>query len=66
MIYRFEVHRSNADHECFHRDLPDDDAAINWMGCEIMSAGDRMTAYRSGEAAPFARREFAGDVAVFG
>jgi len=65
MIYRFVVVRSNLSTVEFQRDLPDDFAATNWMGSEIMSPGDTMEAFRGGEETPFARRRFASDVEVF-
>jgi hypothetical protein len=66
VIYRFDITRADSSHEVIERDLPDDFAAVEWMGNECMLHGDSMLGFRGDEPQPFARREFAGDVAVFG
>lgn len=47
-----------------HRDLPDDAAAIAWMGNEVTAQLEELLGFRDGETAPFARREFSQDVEV--
>lgn len=66
MIYRFEIVRSGPYADSFKRDLPDDLAAVEWMGNESLASGDRLEAFRDGSGKPFARREFGTDVEVFG
>ncbi len=51
-------------HDTQHRDLPDDNAAIAWMGRERVGEDEELQAYRAGETEPFARREFAEDAQV--
>lgn len=46
------------------RNLPDDAAAIEWMGREVIDRTQVLLAYREGETEPFARREFGGEVEV--
>jgi hypothetical protein len=46
------------------RNLPDDRAAIDWMGGEIVGHSQELRAYRSGETTPFALRAFGEDVRV--
>lgn len=64
--YRFDITRADTSHDVHDRELPDDFAAVEWMGNEAMLPGDTMEAFRGDEPEPFARREFASDVAVFG
>lgn len=64
MTYRFVIFRSSTPNDVLHRDLPDDEAAFEWMGREALLPGDRMEAYRDGYTLPFARRVHGGDVEV--
>jgi hypothetical protein len=64
VIYRFEIVRADASLDTFERDLPDDFAAIEWMGAEALGRGDILKAFRGNGSHPFARREFAGNVEV--
>jgi hypothetical protein len=59
MKYRFEIHRAaGLPDENHERDLPDDDAALDWMGGEALLGGERIHAYRGEETTRFASREF--------
>jgi hypothetical protein len=40
------------------RDLPDDEAALGWMGQELLVGDHELYAFRAGETEPFARRLF--------
>ncbi len=52
-----------------HRDmerriLPDDTAAVAWMGRELIGERQELRAFRDGETVPFAQRRFAEDAEV--
>lgn len=47
------------------RDLPDDDAASDWMGAEFLLPGEHLEAFRDGAGEPFAGRDFTRGVEVF-
>jgi hypothetical protein len=67
LIYHFECSTADSptiEHSC--RQLPDDFAAVEWLGNESLSAGQRLEAFRDGGVEPFARREFGGEVEAFG
>lgn len=65
MIYHFE-HSTHLGTVIEHsrRELPDDFAAVEWMGNEFLQSGDRLEAFRDGNAKPFARRGFGNDVEI--
>ncbi len=55
---RVRIDTPTAVYDTVERNLPDDTAAVEWMGCEVIGAGQELRGFRSGESAPFARREF--------
>lgn len=67
VIYHFERSAAGGPMiEHSRRELPDDFAAVEWLGSEFLTEGQRLEAFRDGSVEPFARREFGGDVEVFG
>jgi hypothetical protein len=66
VIYHFEFSAADGTAvEHSRRELPDDFAAVEWMGNEFLNPGQRLKAFRDGSVDPFARREFGGEVEVF-
>lgn len=65
--YRFErLDAGGAVADVQERDLPDGAAAVAWMGNEFLGVGERLLAFRGGDPAQFAARQFGGNVEVFG
>lgn len=58
MRFRFERREPDAGLGRFERDLPDDAAALEWMGRESLQPGDVLLGFRGDDEAPFARRTF--------
>jgi hypothetical protein len=56
--FRFERHEPDAGLARFERDLPDNTAALEWMGRESLQPGDVLLGFRDGDEASFARRTF--------
>ena len=58
MRFRFERREPDGGLARFERGLPDDTAALEWMGRESLTPGDALYAFRDGDEQPFARRTF--------
>jgi hypothetical protein len=56
--FRFERRESDGGLGRFERDLPDDTAALEWMGRESLAPDDVLFGFRDGDEQPFARRTF--------
>ncbi len=63
--FRFERHEPDGGLARFKRDLPDEEAALEWMGNESLQPGDVLKAFRGGESEPFARRASGETVEVW-